>query len=220
MAMQKSKGNMYKFVSHTWNCIKGKCPHDCKYCYMKVYPQGALHFAESELRTNLGKDNFIFVGSSCDMFANIIPKEWIIKTLEHCNRFDNKYLFQSKNPIRILDMMKYLPKKCVIGTTIESNRHYKEMGDTPSPKSRALVMFTLKQYYETMITIEPIMDFDVVELVNLIKIAKPTWVNIGADSKNNSLPEPEKEKLLELIEGVSKVTEIKKKTNLERLLNA
>ena len=28
-------GNMYQFVTHTWNTIKGECPHGCPYCYMK-----------------------------------------------------------------------------------------------------------------------------------------------------------------------------------------
>lgn len=30
--MNKQTGNMYEWVSHTWNPIKGKCPHDCNYC--------------------------------------------------------------------------------------------------------------------------------------------------------------------------------------------
>lgn len=28
---------MYDFVTHTWNTIKGECPHDCSYCYMKKW---------------------------------------------------------------------------------------------------------------------------------------------------------------------------------------
>lgn len=35
MALTKSRGNMYPFVTHTWNAIKGMCFHDCPYCYMK-----------------------------------------------------------------------------------------------------------------------------------------------------------------------------------------
>jgi DNA repair photolyase len=35
MPLNPSKGNMYPFVTHTWNPIRGKCPHDCSYCYMK-----------------------------------------------------------------------------------------------------------------------------------------------------------------------------------------
>ena len=33
--IKESKGNMYEFVTHTWNPIKGKCFHGCTYCYMK-----------------------------------------------------------------------------------------------------------------------------------------------------------------------------------------
>lgn len=33
--IKESKGNMYEFVTHTWNPIKGKCSHGCTYCYMK-----------------------------------------------------------------------------------------------------------------------------------------------------------------------------------------
>lgn len=51
--LNKQKGNMYGFVTHTWNVIKGKCPHDCEYCYMKVFPQGELRFDEKELKSFL-----------------------------------------------------------------------------------------------------------------------------------------------------------------------
>src|SRR3990167_1900105 len=30
--LNKQKGNMYGFVTHTWNPIKGKCSHNCSYC--------------------------------------------------------------------------------------------------------------------------------------------------------------------------------------------
>ena len=73
---------MYPFVSHTWNVIRGKCPHECIYCYMKKFKVGELRFEEKELKTNLGKGNFIFVGSSIDMWAEQIPDEWIEKVLE------------------------------------------------------------------------------------------------------------------------------------------
>ena len=29
-----AKGNMYGFITHTWNPIKGHCYHQCSYCYM------------------------------------------------------------------------------------------------------------------------------------------------------------------------------------------
>ena len=64
MALTKSRGNMYPFVTHTWNAIKGICFHDCPYCYMKKF-DGLLpiRFDPKELEVNLGNGNFIFVGN-------------------------------------------------------------------------------------------------------------------------------------------------------------
>ena len=85
------KGNMYSFVTHTWNSIKGRCPHDCAYCYMKRFGyQKPVRLDEKELKTGLGQDNFIFVGSSCDMWADEIPEVWINRTLDVCDRFKIK----------------------------------------------------------------------------------------------------------------------------------
>ena len=108
MPLNKSTGNMYNFITHTWNTIKGECPHGCSYCYMKRWgKQPSLHFDEKELKTDLGKNNFIFVGSSCDMFAKHIPYEWKIDTLNHCLEFPkNKYFLQTKNPGKLLSFSK------------------------------------------------------------------------------------------------------------------
>jgi hypothetical protein len=179
--------------------------------------QKPVHFDSGELNTNLGQGNFIFVGSSCDLFADEISLEWISKTLKHCSKFDNKYLFQSKNPYGIWLQKDELPKSSVICTTIETNRLYIDfMKDSPSPKDRGehMELTNLPKY----VTIEPIMDFDLYEMVALIKMCNPIQVNIGADSGNNHLPEPSKEKLLALIEELQKFTTIARKTNLARLL--
>jgi hypothetical protein len=62
------------------------------------------------------------------------------------------------------------------------------------------------------------MDFDLPEFLKMIKEANPKQVNIGADSGRNGLPEPPKEKLLELIAELEKFTTVVKKKNLGRLL--
>ena len=190
MGLNKGTGNMYEFVTHTWNTIKGECPHGCTYCYMKRWgKQNPVRFDEKELKTDLGQGNFIFVGSSCDMFADDIWTRWIHATLDHCKNFDNKYLFQSKNPARIKRNEYLLPEKSVICTTIETNRFYKEiMNYSPDPYFRGSAMRKLpgKKY----VTIEPIMDFDLEPFVYMIKSCQPLQVNIGADSGNNNLPEP------------------------------
>jgi DNA repair photolyase len=218
MGLNKSTGNMYEFVTHTFNTIKGECFHDCSYCYMKRWGKlKPIHFDQKEMKTDLGNGNFIFVGSSCDMFADNVQDDWIAATLNYCNKFDNKYLFQTKNPKRILDFR--LPKS-VICTTIESDIFYPEiMNNSPKPYERAKYMKMLSDCgFETYVTIEPIIDFNVEEMIELISRFSPEQVNIGADSGRNGLPEPSKEKVLQLISELEKFTVIHNKSNLKRLL--
>ena len=223
--LRESKGNMYDFVTHTWNPIKGKCPHDCSYCYMKRWgEQKPLHLDEKELKTDLGKGNFIFVGSSTDMFAgeevNPINCAWLERVFDRMWAFsENKYLLQSKDPWAF-DGEMYIPENTVFCTTIETNRWYSEiMNNSPCPAYRAYGMGRSAEVgHKNYVTIEPIMDFDLPEMVDLIRECNPVQVNIGADSGNNHLPEPSKDKLLALIDELQKFTTIHRKSNLGRLL--
>lgn len=220
--MNRVKGNMYEWLTHTWNTVKGKCPHGCHYCYMKRWgEQKPVRFDTKELKVDPGAGNFIFVGSSCDMFASKIPLKWITDTLRHCREFDkNRYLFQSKNPQRIYEMRSYLPEDAVLGTTIESNRLYRQMGNAPNPTDRAEAMFILRnQGYRIMITIEPIMDFDIDDLVSMVIACRPNWINIGANTNHKiKLVEPAPSKVMELIDKLKSINEVKVKPNLRRLM--
>jgi len=226
MGLNISKGNMYEFITHTWNTVKGACEHNCSYCYMKRWGKlKPARFDEKELKTDLGVKNFIFVGSSNDLFAENIPYEWIKKTLDYCSKFEiNQYFFQTKNPDRIaqdkrIRNMLYRLKSPIITTTIETNRVIVDvMGNSPTPKNRADAMSYLAQYFKTFVTIEPLMDFDVYDFVKMLQKCKPIQVNIGADSGNNKLPEPNKEKVDLLINELNLFTEIHNKKNLKRLL--
>lgn len=212
MALNKSKGNMYSWITHTYNIIKGLCPHMCSYCYMHRWRNlKDIRFDEKELKTDLESGNFIFVGSSCDMWAKNIPKEWIEKVISKCMNFQNNYLFQSKNPKRFKEFK--LPLNFHYCTTIETNRVYTEMGNTPDPMDRS---FDIPN--KSYITIEPIFDFDLIDFLTILRLANPIQINIGADSGNNNLPEPPKEKILELISELEKFTKVKLKTNLNRLI--
>jgi hypothetical protein len=216
MPLNKSTGNMYPWITHTWNTVKGECPHGCTYCYMHRWgKQKPVRFDEKEFKTDLGSGNFIFVGSSCDMFAGGIPHEWIQDTLYHCRKFDNQYLFQTKNTFRFEGNGLLFPDGSKFCTTIETNRIYPDiMGNCPKPSDRAYHLPSAGY-----VTIEPIMDFDLKDMVMLIGLCNPLQVNIGADSGNNNLPEPSKEKLLALIDELQKFTVIAKKTNLDRIMN-
>lgn len=211
MGLNKQKGNMYPFVTHTWNPIRGKCPHDCVYCYMKVFPQGEYRFAEAELETNLGRENFIFVGSSTDMW--LASSHQLVAILKHCGKFNNRYLFQSKAPQRFTEYE--FPLNTVLGTTIETNRLYDDISKAPPVGHRVAWMKEL--YLPKMVSIEPIMDFDCPYLVDWIKQIAPEFVSIGADSKGHSLPEPNADKLSALIYELEQFTVVKLKDNLRRL---
>ena len=213
--INEAKGQMYTWITHTWNTVKGECPHGCTYCYMKRWgKQKPVHFDESELKTDLGSGKFIFIGSSCDLWADSIPEEWILKTLEHCAKFDNTYLFQTKNPKNI---RRILPVKSRVCITLETNRWYPEiMKDSPSPEARVEQVKLIR--HPVYITIEPIMDFDLNELLRMIYDCSPKQIIIGADSGNNDLPEPSKDKLEQLIFALKSYYTIDQKRNLKRLL--
>ena len=220
--LNAQKGNMYPWITHTWNTIKGECPHDCAYCYMKKYAQAKTRFDEKELRTDLETGNFIFVGSSCDMFADEIPIHWIERTLFHCKRHnENKYLFQSKNPARFRNFYNQYPEDVVFGTTIESNRDYPDIyKNAPDISQRYVGIHRVANTdgNPVMVTIEPIMDFDLDELFSMIADIEPEWVNIGANTRYSlKLPEPDPDKVHKLIGALGEITEVKIKDNLKRL---
>jgi len=219
MPLRKQAGNMYPFVTHTWNPIKGKCSHDCVYCYMKRFPQKPIRLDERELKTDLGKDNYIFVGSSTDMFAQDVPESWIMDVITRCSIAWpwNDYLFQSKNPLRFYDFNEWFPQFVVLGTTIETNRLNYDLysKNTPDVYARSAALSTWRG--GKMVTIEPIIDFDLGAMMALVMRCNPKWVNIGADSQGHNLPEPPAGKVRELIEELGKFTEVKLKANLKRL---
>lgn len=212
MGMNKSKGNMYPFTDFTWNAIRGTCPHLCSYCFMRRFPQGPLRFVEKELKTNLGQGNFIFVGSSTDMWGSFVPSEWIEKVLEHCRKFDNTYLFQSKNPERFLKFG--MPKKVILGTTIETNRESPSSAPPTGVRVHWMKILTGRK----MVSIEPILDFDLLPMVRWIRSIRPEFVSIGADSKRHGLHEPSGEKIIKLIEALKPITKVILKSNLKRLV--
>jgi len=184
---------------------------------MKVYKQNPVRLVESELKTDMGSGNTIFVGSSCDCFADAIPDEWTGRMLEHLREYPkNTYLLQTKNPLAFVDWYGALPPKVIYGTTIETNRDYK-VSKAPDTELRAITM-TGMTGVKKLVSIEPVMDFDTDIFTHWIKDINPSFVSIGADSKGHRLPEPSPEKLKALIENLQKFTEVKIKSNLKRLL--
>lgn len=221
------EGNMYKWVDGTKNPLAGRCLHGCTYCSTNAlmrYPviakkySGEIRLDEKVLSSNLGKEKVWFIVGQNDLFAKGSQIKHILKILEWCKKYDNNYLFQTKNPEGFKEFLDYFPEKTVLCTTIETNRWYlKIMCKSPDPLDRAIAMSAITKFPK-YVTIEPVMDFDLEDMVEYIRMCNPAQVNIGADSKNNHLPEPSKDKILALIEELQKFTIIARKSNLERLL--
>ena len=228
--LNERKGNMYPFVQYTWNPIKG-CLHDCAYCYVKALSKRynfdmTPRLCEDYFKDRLPEHAYIFVGSTSDMFGEWVPSEWISRVLEHCRKFESTYLFQSKNPIRFMEFRREFPAgefgtNTCLGTTLETN-HYPDDGVyslAPPPEERAITMRRLYRYFPyLMISVEPIMDFDLGEFADLILKCEPRFVVIGADSKRSRLPEPPPNKIIKLIRLLDEFTEVIIKENLRRLI--
>lgn len=218
MGLTKSKGNMYLWVTHVWSPMKG-CKHECPYCYTKSIPNfdNRVRLIEKELRINLGEHRIIFVGHLCDMWGSWIPDRLINPVLAQCLKYPfNEYVFQSKNPWRFMD---FKPQpNFLYGTTIETDQYppgFKTLA--PTPRTRYAAMKGLSKERRKFVTIEPIMDFNLVALLEMIEEINPEFVTIGADSKGHGLVEPPWKKVEALIDNLSVITQIRQKTNLERL---
>lgn len=229
-----AKGNMYGFITHTWNPIKGCCYHQCSYCYMNnlLTPkyQCPPVLVEYEFSKDLNEGTRIFVGSCIDMFAENVPDEWILRVLNHCAGFNDQragqkkivYLFQSKNPSRFLQFLDHrVFKHAIIGTTIETNRYYPEiMVNSPKIEDRgnAMKIIAEKGYY-TMITAEPLLAFDKTEFVEIIKQCTPRFVNIGRESiRKIKVPEPTSTQVKELVAELREITKVIIKNNAKSWL--
>jgi DNA repair photolyase len=215
------KGNMYQWVDATYNVVSGACAHDCKYCYVKQWGElKPIHINEKLLTLDLGTGKTIFVGSGIDLFAENVKAEWIEKIMKHCKEYDNIYLFQSKNPQRFYEFQFSMPEKVILGTTLETNRDTSSISKAPPTTERARIMHDLRVGgYRVMLSVEPVLEFDLDEFAKMLIDINPEFISIGADSKGHSLPEPSVEKVKALIEQLeAKGIKVLQKSNLKRLM--
>ena len=225
MALKKVTPNsdMYQWISHTWSPVKGSCPYGCSYCYVGRWGNNnrAFRLDERELRTDLGIGNFIFICSGCDLFHPDVPEGWIGKVMERTYSdlgSDNRFLYHTKNPERAVEMYdKYLPKLgSVLCVTVESNIPRPGISKAPQPHDR--IRYLNQWPGDRMITIEPIMDFNLMMFSDMVLGCDPVQVNIGADSGDNHLPEPSGEEVEALINVLAPHIKVHLKKNLRRLL--
>jgi len=229
MTLNKAKGNMYDWVTHTWNPLNGHCPHNCSYCYVKGMGDRYSSIKEKysgeprlnrSLHDNLGRDRTIFVCNMTDLFAEGVPDEVIGAILQQTYSYPhNTYLIQTKDPGRALDFIPKRFKNYILGTTIECDIYPEyDISKAPSPKDRALALRNFPG--RRTVTIEPIMKSrNPNHLIDMVLYIEPEFVSIGADSFNNGLQEPTREEVLDLIKGLEDAgINVIQKKNLRRLL--
>ena len=111
--------------------------------------------------------------------------------------------------------MEEMPEKTMLATTIETNRDGFRYNAPPVAERQYRIQ---QNKFPIMVTIEPIMDFDLDVFVEWLKDIKPQTVAIGADSKGHNLPEPSAEKLAAFISELKGFTKVKLKPNLSRIM--
>lgn len=207
-----NKPNMYKLSVKQYNPFVG-CNHGCIYCGSSFQAQQKRwgkkncpqcynfepHFHENRLQDSLprtGFMQFIFMCSSGDIaFCKTNDLKKIVDRIK--DEFDKTFLLQSKNPKTFNRIV--WPRNVILGTTIETTDDvlYGKTAKAPKPSQRYRDFLTVN-HPTKMVTIEPVMDFDLNVMIQWITDINPVMVWLGYDSKSNNLSEPELDKVRDL----------------------
>jgi len=209
----------------TWNPFVG-CNHQCIYCVVSFQRQlkrwakkhclkcynYTPHYNPARLK-RIPSAEIIFVCGDGDIaFCSTSFLTIMIHRLwNHSIQCPYKtYYFQSKDWNSVLhkgrlDINDILPvsfKQAIILETLETNRDegYERISKAPKPTIRHN-FFQEINYPRKVITIEPILDFDISPFFKMITDTEPEYVWIGYNSKPNlvKLPEPSLEKTKQLM---------------------
>ena len=220
----------------TWNSALG-CRFDCIYCvpsFQKVIAwstkrsgvncEGCLNFFPHEHPERLSRipsHDIIFAFGNGDI--TFYRQSFVEKAIENLignlsrSRKNKTVYFQSKNP-RCLSkyFLKLEPIKesVVLATTLETNRDegYCDISKAPLPSVRYKDFLALN-WQRKIVTIEPVMDFDLDEFAGWIRQISPEAVYLGFNSRPNevNLPEPSPEKFWQLKDALNSFTEVRLK---------
>lgn len=203
------QNNMYKLSAKQWNPFVG-CRFDCIYCRTSFQRQAKRqlhncidcynykpHTHEDRLYNSLPKTNdneFIFTCASGDI--SFCPTLFLQKIINRiAEQPAKRFLIQSKNPKTFERVV--FPPNVMLGVTIETNRDGLKIGKAPKYSQRYRDFKKIKHPLK-MITIEPVLEFNLDVMVKWIKDINPCMVWLGYDSKNNNLPEPSIDKFNKL----------------------
>ena len=220
--MRKSK--MFDKVTRTWNpVITYPCYHHCKYCWVHVIVEkyklktylesrGKPILLKHRLREKFEPNDFVFVCDTSDLFAEVVPSEYIRRVIDVVKKFPKTtFLFLTKNPKRYCEFLWEFPENAILGITYETDSDvlytkYK-VSRAPTPRTRIEAMLFVKSWRPNLkrfISVEPIIDFNMEIMLNDILDVEPHIVYVGYDNygmlARYGIPEPPLNKTLELID--------------------
>lgn len=198
------EGNMYELSVEQWNPFVG-CRHDCAYCRQSYQRQAKRqkrncldchaftpHAHPARLEQKPARTGFMqFVFACANGDVAFCPTPFLGDIARRMAELaDRTFLLQSKDPATFGRIE--FPANVILGTTIETNRDdlCAKIAKAPPPSKRARDLAAIKHPLK-MVTIEPVMDFDLDALVEWIAAINPVMAWIGYDSKDAKLPEPE-----------------------------
>jgi DNA repair photolyase len=218
---------MFNIVSATWNPISG-CLYNCNYCWARDlaitklknshrYSKGFKpSLNETEFRSKFGKGDIIFVSDMGDMFGDFVPDPWIKQVLDYVSQFpETDFLFMTKNPKRYLNLLQYIPKNAILGATIETTNdeivQTDKISSAPLPNERYTAMKAL-DWDRKIVSIEPILDFDLGTFIKWIEDIDPFIVYVGYDNYYHKLREPTIENTTKLLKMLPETSLVIRKT--------
>ncbi|MBN2376759.1 MAG: DUF5131 family protein [Sedimentisphaerales bacterium] len=213
MVKKAARKNMYKASVKQWNPFCG-CNFKCVYCTTSFQAQVKRY--SNAINPKTGKRNcpkcsswtphnhperldeylpitkkgeFIFVCSNGDI--SFCPTPYLKQILKRIDeKPDRTFLLQSKNPITF-NRIKSIPDNLILGTTIETNRDALAKKVSKAPKvSKRFEDFLKVKHHMKMITIEPVLEFDINTMLEWCMKVKPVMIWMGYDSKKKLEGEP------------------------------
>ena len=213
MAVNKLNPEKTALATHTWNPIQG-CGYNCAYCFQRSMKKrfkqdDSIRLVEKMLDDKLGEGRTIFTCEATDLGGEWQKKEWILRVLEHCRKFDNTYILGTKNPGGLVKYIPYMAEKTILWVTVESNREelLEELSKAPKPQERyegIANLFLNGIDAKLCLSMEPLVKFDIEVVEEKIEWLKPSILYLGLnsavkqkkfDSRKATFEEPSREEI-------------------------